>query len=378
MARLLVDATSVTNTFCGYNTHAEKLLEALVPLLPEHEITVLMQAELTAEHPFRQLLDRLPAASGRAVTIPVLGPGRDLWGWRRRRLAQELGVDLYHCLHSNPLCLAGVWSMATLHDLTALVLPEYFWRWRRLKQLYLRHNYRRLLQRCDKVICVSRNTADDAGRLLALPASRLEVIHEAGSMPPAPASAPPGVEGPPFFLAVGGRPHKNPARLLHAFARFRQQCDAPVRLLIAGKMHSTLDPVVAALDADARGAVEFLGQIGDEELAGYYASCLALVFASLYEGFGLPALEAMQAGAPVIAANTSSLPEIVGDAAILVDPRCETEIAEAMEKVFRAPPEERSRLSQAGREQAAKFSWSRAAQETVAVYRQCPAFEPPS
>jgi glycosyltransferase involved in cell wall biosynthesis len=142
------------------------------------------------------------------------------------------------------------------------------------------------------------------------------------------------------------------------------------RLLIAGRKgwlyQPTLDHVKQTGMSDA---VDFLDFVPDDDLAALFSACEAFVFPSLYEGFGLPPLEAMASGAPVICSNTSSLPEVVGDAALLINPRDVGEIANAIERVI-TDSALRDELRTKGLAQAKKFSWERAARETLAVYER--------
>jgi glycosyltransferase involved in cell wall biosynthesis len=232
------------------------------------------------------------------------------------------------------------------------------------------------LRRARRVIAVSETTRAELLARYRLPAARIAVVPEAAGAefaPPASrvlatARARYGLTR-PYVLFVGFlEPKKNLATLLEAVARLeRRGAWGPTELLIVGAPGWGLDPVprVRALGLD--GTVRFLGPAPDADLPALYAGALAFAFPSLWEGFGLPVLEAMAAGAPVVASNRGALPEITAGAAILADPEPEP-FAEALGRLL-GDPALRERLRAAGLLRAAEFSWERTARETLAVYR---------
>jgi glycosyltransferase involved in cell wall biosynthesis len=169
-----------------------------------------------------------------------------------------------------------------------------------------------------------------------------------------------GIEA-PFFLYVGSAyPYKNLARLIEAFSQVEGY-----RLVLAGDF----EDFGAALKEHAPERVVFTGPVSESELAGLYAGAFAYAFVSLSEGFGLPGLEAMAAGVPVVAARAASLPEVYGDAAHYCDPHDVGSIAAALSEVV-ADEGLRSRLVERGRQRVAEFSWTGTAEQTLAVYRE--------
>ena len=180
-----------------------------------------------------------------------------------------------------------------------------------------------------------------------------------------------GLQPKSYILHVGTiEPRKNLVRLVEAYHRVRQEMRPPApKLVLAGSTGWFFRDVFDRIEAlDLKDEVIFLGRVTEEQLPALYNGALFLVLPSLYEGFGLPALEAMACGLPVIASNASSLPEVVAQAGILVDPydtgALATSIATLVEDAGL-----RDELSKAGQEQAKKFSWERVAQETIAVYK---------
>ncbi len=210
-----------------------------------------------------------------------------------------------------------------------------------------------------------------------VPAAKITVTYEAASpafapQPPEAVSAVRERYGLParYLLSVGTiEPRKNLGRVLAAFEQLRAE-DLVDALVIVGKKGWLYDDFFARLDrSPAKQAVIFPGWVADADLPAVYAGASALAFPSEFEGFGLPVLEAMACGAPVVCSNTSSLPEVAGDAALLVDPLDTDALTVALRRVL-SERSLASALRRRGAAQAARFSWARTAQETVAVYEQ--------
>jgi glycosyltransferase involved in cell wall biosynthesis len=173
---------------------------------------------------------------------------------------------------------------------------------------------------------------------------------------------------PPYFLAVGGiSPRKNTQRLLEAFSRWRARGGnrAAYTLRITG---ISLDPEFHGKGASLPDGVTLLGYVDKDELCRQYAGAAAFLYPSIYEGFGLPIVEAMASGAPVVTSRTASAPEVAGGAAILVDPFDVESIEAGLEQVTN--PEEATRLRAMGHERARRFHWSTAANQTLEIYRR--------
>ncbi|GJG89160.1 hypothetical protein tb265_43410 [Gemmatimonadetes bacterium T265] len=181
-----------------------------------------------------------------------------------------------------------------------------------------------------------------------------------------------GIPDAPYVLTVGTMfPHKNLPRLVRAFAEaVRAERIADLRLVLTGAReygHAELRAEIGR-QRDVRDRILFAGYVDDEDLAPLYSGALAFAFPSYYEGFGLPPLEAMQCGTPVITSNTSSLPEVVGDAGLMVDPRDTDALAQAIADVYRDPAR-RADLAARALARAERFTWARYAEATVAAYR---------
>jgi glycosyltransferase involved in cell wall biosynthesis len=219
------------------------------------------------------------------------------------------------------------------------------------------------------VICISETTRRDLLERIPVPVDRVSVIHLAGGLDPGlPA---PGFHPPqrPYLLHVGSRAraYKNFDRLLRAFARVAAREPDPV-LAVVGK---PLDGEEVRRVADLRleGRVLSIGPVSDGELAALYRGCVAVVYPSLYEGFGIPLLEAMACGAPVVCSDGGSLPEVAGDAALLFEARSDEALAAALGRVLEEPILLRD-LRERGFRRVTAFDWRRTIDATVEVYRR--------
>jgi glycosyltransferase involved in cell wall biosynthesis len=223
------------------------------------------------------------------------------------------------------------------------------------------------VQKADRVICVSRFTASEISRFYPAAMGKCEVIH-CGVEEPAATTAPRVPLPEDFLLFVGTlEPRKNLPRLLRAFARLRDDPTVPP-LLIVGAQGWGREDLAGMIAAEGlEGRVLLLGFLEEAELQWVYSRAKCLLMPSLYEGFGLPVLEAMQHGIPVIVGSTSSLPEVAGDAGLLVNPFSEVDIAGAIQRLM-ADNELYQSLAEKARQRALRFSWVSAAEQTLALF----------
>jgi glycosyltransferase involved in cell wall biosynthesis len=256
-------------------------------------------------------------------------------------------------------------AVATIHDLGWQVHPDLYNR--RLRIMY-GGLFPWVVRRANRFIAVSRYTADDLVRRAGVPASKIDVVYHGldpvFSRRPEQGNTEPET---PYVLAVGGvSPRKNTRRLIGAFARWKARGGhrARYRLLITG---TSLDVDFAQNGSALPEGVSLLGYVDKGALPGLYAGAAAFLYPGIYEGFGLPIIEAMACGAPVVTSRTGAAPEIAGGAAILVDPFEVESIEAGLEQATR--PEEASRLRALGSARARQFEWSAAADATVEIYR---------
>ncbi|MHB1809363.1 MAG: glycosyltransferase family 4 protein [Solirubrobacteraceae bacterium] len=352
----------------GMEVYARELLPALTQAAPQTRFTAFVSEEAaSAGGPWGELM--------RAVTVPVRARSRAQWVLGEQlllpRLAAREGVELLHSLASTAPARGRFRRVVTVHDLIYARFPETHGG---LRAQGMRALVPLAARRSDRVIADSQSTRDDLVELLRVPAAQIDVVPlgigntiRAGPLGAAQTRARLALDARPLLLSLSAkRPHKNLLALIGALARI--PVERRPQLAIPGyptEHEAELRERVRSfgLEADVR----MPGWLAGEELEGLWSLTDAFVFPSLYEGFGLPVLEAMARGVPVACSNASSLPEVAGDAAILFDPRSETEIAGAIERLL-GDAREAQRLRRAGRERASRFSWGRTAELTLASY----------
>ncbi len=289
------------------------------------------------------------------------------------RLAREAKPDLVHCPHFPTPASIHVPLVVTLHDLAPLLVPGVMPSAAK-RAVYRRWNAR-AVRLADRVVVPSRATAADVERLFPAARNKLEVIAEAvddfsdGPIGPL-TGALAHLASQPYLLSMGNtKLHKDLPTLLLAFSQLAPSIPDLRLLLVGAEPSGYLDAGPAGVAAETRPRVAFTGRVDDTELRALYAGAAAFVFPSQYEGFGLPPLEAMALGAPVVCAAAASLPEVVGDAALLFPAGEAGALTDALARLLDDPALRQS-LSLAGRERAARFSWEHTAAATVAVYRE--------
>jgi glycosyltransferase involved in cell wall biosynthesis len=290
--------------------------------------------------------------------------------------ARRAGLDLLHCpAFVGPL--SGVTPfVVTVHDLSFLLFPEGF---RRGNRTYLRLLTGLSVRRARRVIAVSESTRQDLVRLYGLAPERVDVVYNGVDvafqpLPPEEVAAFQSRNGLPerFLLTVGTlEPRKNIVRLVEAYAHLPKP--RPPLMLVGGKGWFYDEVLVRVEELDLAGEVCFVGYVTAEELPCWYNAAEALVYPSLYEGFGLPALEAMACGTPVVTSSTSSLPEVVGQAGVLVEPTDVAALTAALQQVV-ADAGLRAQMRVDGLAQAGGFSWPKTAHGTVRSYRRALGF----
>ena len=368
--RICVDASPAVHHRAGLGRYAQELITALIAVDPANEYVAFYNrpSEAQVDPP----LDRLPHLTTNLPNKP----------WRMSVLLAHFahlpqdrlfpGVDLFHATDHLLPRLSQAKSVFTLHDLVFRFYPETHMP---LNRWFLTLMMPRFLQAADAVIAVSECTKRDAIRLYGVDESKIRVIYE-GVNPrfrpatPEAISAVRQKHGLPehFILSVGTiEPRKNLDTLLEAYCALRHR-ETQCKLVIVGKKGWLYHGFFRRLrELGLEDEVIFPGFVPDEDLPALYSAADLFIFPSLYEGFGLPPLEAMACGAPVITSDASSLPEVAGEAALLVDPKSVEVVARAMRSVLENK-ELRDRLRAKGPTQAAKFTWESAARETLAVY----------
>ena len=284
-------------------------------------------------------------------------------------------IDLFHAPHYTLPALTPCRSIVTIHDCIHLRFPQYLPS--RFAYRYARAVLWSATHRCDCILTVSETSKRDILSFFDVPAEKIIVIPNAiedryWTQPPDEAVTKVRERyqlHAPFLLYAGNiKPHKNLERLLDAFYRVRQRGFENVTLLIIGDEITRYVKLRRAVHRyQLHRHVRFLGFVSAETLQILYRLASAFVFPSLYEGFGLPPLEAMASGTPVVTSNVSALPEVVGDAAMLVDPEQADAIADGVIRVLSDEPF-RANLVRKGLARARQFSWDRSVRRTWDIY----------
>ncbi len=292
------------------------------------------------------LRKRITTAKQDFLWYPLLG----------RMKAARMGANVYHCPTPRaPVTRGRLPLVVTVHDLVPVLFPETMTPWSRF---YTKATLARVLDAADRIVTPSADTANDLTTHLGIRPERISVVWNGVDkvfFSDAPQDRPIAER---YVLFVGTpEPRKNLPRLIDAMAILRER-GVERKLVIAGGGgwgHVKIDDAVAHLT----------GRVGDEELLALYAHADCLALPSLHEGFGLPAVEAMAAGTPVVAGSKGALPEVVGNAGVMVDPYDAAAIASGIERSIA----ERDRLVKAGRRRAVQFTWEKAAASMSAIYR---------
>lgn len=306
-------------------------------------------------------------------------PVHNIW-WHQTvlpRLCRQMGLDVIHV----PSYRRMLWSapcprVATIHDLAPFHVRG---KYDPARMLYGRVAVRQLARRQDQIIAISHNTARDIEQFFGIPRARQNVIHNgidhARFFPgdqalAARAAARRWNLEAPYFLYVSRLEHpaKNHVRLIAAFEQFKRETGSPWLLALAGSDWHGAEAIHAAAERSPfRNDIRFLGFVEDPALPDLYRAAGALVFPSLFEGFGLPPVEAMACGCPVISSARGSLAEVIGAAAVVVDPEDTNSMARELERMATSPAE-RERCRTAGLRNAARFDWAANAAAVVSVW----------
>jgi glycosyltransferase involved in cell wall biosynthesis len=286
-------------------------------------------------------------------------------------------TDVFHGLDAR---LPGPWMKArtivTIHDVFSSLQSTDFatQEFREMK----RKRYQELVQRADRIVCVSHAVKRDVEETLSPDPAKLRVVHEAGGdgfsvRPPEDVDAVRKKYGldRPYLMFIGSiNKRKNVPAQIEAFLRARRAAKSDAVLAIAGRIGFGGDEIRANIEKSGQAdAIKLLGYIPDEDVAPLYTGAQALLFATLYEGFGIPAVEAFACACPVIGANIGSLPEIIGDAGLLANPKDVDSIAEQIAKLL-GDEALRKSLAERGLTRAKQFSWDKAADECLGIYQE--------
>jgi glycosyltransferase involved in cell wall biosynthesis len=368
VCRVAVDATAVPARLTGAGVYVARVLAGLAAR-DDLEVEVFCS-------PGSAGALAAPGLALRPVAMAGAGrPARIAWTQLRAgRAARRAGADLLHGVHYELPLRAGLPTVVTVHDLTLLTHPE----WHEASKVrYFGWAMRRAVAAADRVLCVSATTAADLAERLDVAADRVDVTPLGTDLRPAPADRVAelrhrlGLDG-PYLLGLGTvEPRKDLPTLVRAFTALATEL--PHRLVLAGLAGwgaGELATAVAASGVADRVLVP--GYVPEADKAALLTGADVFAYPSRYEGFGLPVLEAMACGTPVVTTTGGSLPEVAGDAATLVDPGDDAALAAAIAKLA-TDPAARQDAAARGRRRAAGFTWARCAELTAAAYRRAAA-----
>lgn len=355
MRRITIDLRMYRHS--GIGRYLRNLLPPILPLLQATSVRVIAPTALLTGAPW--LAD--PRVEVFAADAPIYSIGEQLLGLRGAfRDTQLLWVPHFNA----PLHYTGKLAV-TIHDIAPLAMPEILGN--ALKRRYARLLIERATCQANAIVCASEFSSRELQQCVGIDPTKISVAYQ-GLDASWPTNAQPHCEsdGVPYLLYVGNvKPNKNLKLLLEAFAKV--QAHMPHRLVLAGRMRGfgTNDDAVLKQAESLGQRVRFTDEIPDSELIALYAGAAALVLPSLYEGFGLPLLEAMHLGCPVLCSNAASLPEVAGDAALLFDPHNVDSLNARLLQVTDQPL--MNSLRAAGRKRAAQFTYASCAIQTAAV-----------
>ena len=358
----------------GIAQYVFALLRAFLPHANEnHFVLFVLEEDLPLFEFARNKMELVPVAEKFRPPVKNI-----LWHQRALpQLARDLQLDVLHVPSYRRMLWSGPCPLvATIHDLAPFRVPK---KYSPARMFYGRVVARRLAQRQDALIAISENTASDIRRFFDVPSDRIHVIHNGlehqrffpGSREQAQAEMAHRHQlQKPFFLYIARLEHpgKNHVRLISAFNQFKSATGSDWQLVFGGSdWHGAEAIHAAAQQSPFASDIRMLGFVADEQLPDLYRAAEVFVYPSLYEGFGMPPVEAMACGCPVISSTRGSLGEVVGNAAAIVDPDNIDSISSVL-GLLAGDAAVRERFRQAGLARAKQFDWNRTARETLSLY----------
>jgi len=358
----------------GIAQYVFALLRAFLPYSNEnHFVLFVLEEDLPLFEFARNKMELVPVAEKFRPPVKNI-----LWHQRALpQLARDLQLDVLHVPSYRRMLWSGPCPLvATIHDLAPFRVPK---KYSPARMFYGRVVARRLAQRQDALIAISENTASDIRRFFDVPSDRIHVIHNGlehqrffpGSREQAQAEMAHRHQlQKPFFLYIARLEHpgKNHVRLISAFNQFKSATGSDWQLVFGGSdWHGAEAIHAAAQQSPFASDIRMLGFVADEQLPDLYRAAEVFVYPSLYEGFGMPPVEAMACGCPVISSTRGSLGEVVGNAAAIVDPDNIDSISSVL-GLLAGDAAVRERFRQAGLARAKQFDWNRTARETLSLY----------
>ncbi len=359
--KIVISAWHLKNRNVGIGRYTYHLIEHLGQVDHVNEYEILIPTEA---HDFQPS----PNVRHRLIRLPFFK--RRVW---EQLAPQAVGnYDLLHFPYDSCIGIKRGKFVVTLHDAKPMLFPSKL-NGRNWKQTLKDMISPNPLQKIDHVITVSECSRKDLVEQMGITEDRITVIYQGVDLEkfsPAASSQVTRFDFIPYVLCVAGTdPTKNVKSLIEAFSKLPPEIRSQHHLVLVGDVQKNKELQQCVQEHGIAERTVFTGVVSDSQLAEYYQQASVFVFPSLYEGFGLPVLEAMACGCPVISSNTSSLPEVVGKAGMLVHPHDQEELVEAMTKVL-TNTELTDTLRRSSREQAEKFSWEKTARATADLYER--------
>lgn len=365
---ILIDGNTLGNWKAGIGHYTHNLISELAEVLDESDKLFVGICQKLLDKNSELITKRVPVITTTERSFSRYMPFSPHW---------MRGFDIYHQPNYIPHVFDGK-IVTTIHDMSHRIFPQYHPR----RRVLLLRAFENRLRQADRLITDSEYSRGEIVDLLKVPEDRVTVIYlGAGSQyKPLSISQDRQIElqakynlPDQFLLYVGTiEPRKNLERLIEAYYQYKQEePNSGVKLVLAGGKGWLFEGIFARVkELHLEQNIVFTGYVDSEDLPFLYNMALAFIYPSLYEGFGMPPLEAMSCGTPVISSSTSSIPEVVGEAGILVDPYQVNDLAAAISKVAGSVSLQ-DELSRKGLEHARLFSWRKCAEETLQVYREC-------
>jgi glycosyltransferase involved in cell wall biosynthesis len=373
--RVAIDYTAAIHQAAGIGRFVRCLVQALAEIDHNNEYLLVYADPPRGVQP---LLPQAPNFTGRRIPLSDRALAA-VWHRLNMPIPVELITGPVDIFHSPDFVLPPVRrgvKVLTVHDLAFLLRPECADA--KLRE-YLEKAVPRSVARADFIMADSVNTQDDLICLLGVPLNKVQVVPGGVESRFKPVEDPALLDGmrrrmsggAPFILSVGMiEPRKNLIRLIEGFELLKTRYHAPHRLVLVGKRGWLSDGIYQrAKSSPVAKEILFPGYVADDDLPLLYSSAELFAYPSLYEGFGLPPLEAMACGTPVVSSSSSSLPEVVGGAAIMVDPEDSEGLAEAMANAL-ANTVLRRQMIAAGIEQSGRFTWKASAEKLLQIYKR--------
>jgi len=359
--RIVIDARMITEAMHGIARYTYNLADRLTRMDPKNEYILLVGNDCLTGFAGDRPDCRLEHIRSKFISMAeqVELP----------KVLKSLKADLFHSPSFAAPLFCPCRLIMTVHDVNHMVFPQYYGR---IHQLYYRHIVRPAVRKAQKILTVSQFSRNEIINFLGVSPEKMIVTYNGIDSAFKVIDKHDALEDvrrryrlpAEFVLYVGNRkPHKNVEQLMAAFSRVRTDYS----LVLTGEADRQLGGL--AEDMGLTGRVVFAGDVAEDDLPVLYNLAGLFVFPSLYEGFGLPPLEAMACGTPVVTSNRSSLPEVAGEAAVLVDPYSAEELTAAIERVLQ-DESLYSQMREKGLVQAAKFSWEDTARQTLEVYEE--------